>query len=170
MSDFPLISIDIQISENETSKLEIFDENEDITKKVEEFCKKHNFSDKIKILLEEKVFEQLETQINQIQQSLISNSEENNHLETINSLSNIENDEFDPKEFLFTDNPPLIPTLNGKNNKFSYNNNNKSFDLKGGEKLYFNFKEKLLKKKEIHNKILQEKIEEENTAIKIQYR
>jgi hypothetical protein len=73
MSDFPLISIDIQISENETSKLEIFDENEDITKKVEEFCKKHNFSDKIKILLEEKVFEQLETQINQIQQSLISN-------------------------------------------------------------------------------------------------
>ena len=165
MNDFPLISIDIQISENETSKLEIFDENEDIKNKVDEFCKKHNFSDKIKLLLEEKVFEQLETQINQIQQSL-NNSEENNHLETINSLSNIEN-EIDPNEFLFTDNPPLIPTLNGKNNnKFSYNNNKSfdknSFDLKGGEKLYFIFKEKLLKKKEIQNKILQEKIEEEN--------
>ena len=175
MSDFPLISIDIQLNENETSKLEIFDENEDIENKVYEFCKKHNLSDNIKYLLEKQVFEELEKKINEIQLSINSNSmnEENKHLETINSLSNIEKDsdeEIDPKQYLLTDNPPLIPTLNGKNNdyKFSCNNSNKNFynqsfyHLKGGEKLYFQFKEKLSKKEEIRDKILQEKIEEEN--------
>ena len=125
MSDFPLISIDIQLNENETSKLEIFDENEDIENKVYEFCKKHNLSDNIKYLLEKQVFEELEKKINEIQLSINSNSmnEENKHLETINSLSNIEKDsdeEIDPKQYLLTDNPPLIPTLNGKNNDINF--------------------------------------------------
>lgn len=59
-----LLSIDIQLTEDETGTLEIR-ENEDIEEKVNEFCNKYNMSSNLKKILNAQVMEHLEHQINQ---------------------------------------------------------------------------------------------------------
>lgn len=59
-----LLSIDIQLTEDETATLEI-KENEDIEDKVNEFCEQYHMSSNLKKILNEQVMEHLEYQINQ---------------------------------------------------------------------------------------------------------
>ena len=62
--DSPLISLDIQISENESVLLNIM-EDDNISQKVAEFCKKHNLSQLVQEKIIQKVNEQIDTQINE---------------------------------------------------------------------------------------------------------
>lgn len=60
----PLLSIEIQLSENETATLSIMDDDV-IEEKVEQFCKNHNLPSSVKKMITEQVMQQLESQINE---------------------------------------------------------------------------------------------------------
>ena len=60
----PLLSIEIQLSENETATLSIMDDDV-IEEKVEQFCKNHNLSSSVKKMITDQVMQQLESQINE---------------------------------------------------------------------------------------------------------
>ena len=62
--DSPLISLDIQINENESVLLNIM-EDDNISQKVADFCKKHDLPQLIQEKIVQKVNEQIDNQINE---------------------------------------------------------------------------------------------------------
>ena len=60
----PLLSIEIQLSENETATFSIMDDDV-IEEKVEQVCKNHNLPSSVKKMITDQVMQQLESQINE---------------------------------------------------------------------------------------------------------
>ena len=80
-SKTPLINIDIQLTDDETANLTIY-EDDVIDQKVQEFCKENNLGPSVKELITNQVMEQLQNQINQciyfFSNNLLNNSRARN--------------------------------------------------------------------------------------------
>jgi len=64
MNDEPLISINIQITNDDIAKLKIY-EGDDIEKNVKKFCREHNLPSTAENIINQQVMNELDNQINE---------------------------------------------------------------------------------------------------------